>query len=85
MSAFDAEAERSEQRPILRERLVHGSDRCVPGGVMICARPDECKDVLAVGNRNGFFSDMYGAGSLRFFDVLNAWRSDGRLQGLELR
>ncbi len=39
----------------------------------------------AVGNRNGFFSDMYGAGSLRFFEVLNAWRSDGRLEGLDLR
>ena len=39
----------------------------------------------AAGNRNGFFSEMYGAGPLRFFEVLNAWRADGRMEGLELR
>lgn len=39
----------------------------------------------APGNRKGFFSDMYGAGPLRFFEVLDAWRSDGRLQGIDLR
>jgi cyclohexanone monooxygenase len=38
----------------------------------------------AAGNRNGFFSDMYGAGPLRFFQVLADWRSDGRLDGLTL-
>jgi cyclohexanone monooxygenase len=37
------------------------------------------------GNRRGFFSDMYGAGPLRFFDVLAAWRADGSLPGLSLR
>ncbi|MGZ5987246.1 MAG: flavin-containing monooxygenase, partial [Caulobacteraceae bacterium] len=37
------------------------------------------------GNRRGFFSDMYGAGPLRFFEKLEAWRADGRLEGLELR
>jgi len=35
--------------------------------------------------RGGFFSDMYGAGPLKFFDKLAAWRADGRLEGLELR
>src|SRR5258706_8182048 len=39
----------------------------------------------AVGNKNGFFSDMYGAGPLRFFEVLDEWRSTGHLEGLELR
>jgi cation diffusion facilitator CzcD-associated flavoprotein CzcO len=39
----------------------------------------------AVGNRSGFFSDMYGAGPLRFFEVLARWRDNGRLEGLELR
>ncbi|HWA60486.1 MAG TPA: monooxygenase, partial [Caulobacteraceae bacterium] len=39
----------------------------------------------AAGNRQGFFSDMYGAGPLRFFEVLKAWREDGRLEGIELR
>jgi cyclohexanone monooxygenase len=38
-----------------------------------------------VGNRQGFFSEMYGAGPIRFFEVLDAWRADGRLEGLELR
>ena len=37
------------------------------------------------GNRNGFFSDMYGAGPIRFFQVLQAWRADGGLPGLSLR
>jgi cation diffusion facilitator CzcD-associated flavoprotein CzcO len=39
----------------------------------------------ASGNRSGFFSDMYGAGPLKFFDLLSAWRADGRLEGLDLR
>jgi cation diffusion facilitator CzcD-associated flavoprotein CzcO len=39
----------------------------------------------APGNRNGFFSNMYGAGSLKFFELLDSWREDGRLEGLELR
>ncbi|WP_309604804.1 NAD(P)/FAD-dependent oxidoreductase [Phenylobacterium sp.] len=36
------------------------------------------------GNRKGFFSDMYGAGPLRFFEVLKAWRDEG-MPGLSLR
>ena len=39
----------------------------------------------ATGNRNGFFSDMYGAGPLRFFEVLKEWRDTGRLEGVDLR
>ncbi len=38
-----------------------------------------------VGNRSGFFSDMYGAGPLKFFEKLAAWRADGRMDGLALR
>ncbi|HEX5264906.1 MAG TPA: NAD(P)/FAD-dependent oxidoreductase [Phenylobacterium sp.] len=36
------------------------------------------------GNRAGFFSDMYGAGPLRFFEKLAAWRAAGDLEGLAL-
>jgi cation diffusion facilitator CzcD-associated flavoprotein CzcO len=39
----------------------------------------------AAGNRSGFFSDMYGAGPLRFFEVLAEWRGDGTMPGIELR
>jgi cyclohexanone monooxygenase len=39
----------------------------------------------AAGNRNGFFSEMYGAGPLQFFELLDAWRRDGTLEGLDLR
>ena len=39
----------------------------------------------AGGNRNGFFSEMYGAGPLRFFEVLEEWRAAGELEGLALR
>ena len=38
----------------------------------------------AKDNRAGFFSDMYGAGPLRFFKVLEGWRSDGLMGGLTL-
>jgi cyclohexanone monooxygenase len=38
----------------------------------------------ASGNRAGFFSDMYGAGPLRFFEVLQEWR-DADMPGMEMR
>jgi cyclohexanone monooxygenase len=38
----------------------------------------------AAGNRSGFFSDMYGAGPLRFFEVLAEWRATGELPGVTL-
>ncbi|MBV9044112.1 MAG: NAD(P)/FAD-dependent oxidoreductase [Alphaproteobacteria bacterium] len=37
-----------------------------------------------VGNRQGFFSDMYGAGPLKFFEVLKDWRN-ADMPGLSLR
>ena len=39
----------------------------------------------AVGNKSGFFSEMYGAGPLRFFEVLDEWRANGQMEGLDLR
>jgi len=36
------------------------------------------------GNRRGFFSDMYGAGPLKFFELLKAWRATGEMAGLSL-
>jgi cyclohexanone monooxygenase len=38
----------------------------------------------AEGNRQGFFSEMYGAGPLRFFEVLAGWRASGDLPGMTL-
>jgi hypothetical protein len=38
----------------------------------------------AVGNRGGFFSDMYGAGPIKFFQMLDAWRAAGRMEGIAL-
>ena len=38
-----------------------------------------------LGNPNGFFAGMYGAGPLPFFDLLEEWRADGELPGVELR
>ena len=38
----------------------------------------------AVGSRGGFFSDMYGAGPIKFFEVLEAWRKSGRMDGITL-
>ena len=39
----------------------------------------------ASGNKNGFFSDMYGAGPLAFFEKLADWRANGYMEGIELR
>ena len=36
-----------------------------------------------LGNPNGFFSAGYGAGSVRFFEIVKAWRAEGTLQGIE--
>ncbi len=38
----------------------------------------------AANNRQGFFSDMYGAGPLRFFELLAEWRATGELPGMTL-
>jgi cyclohexanone monooxygenase len=38
----------------------------------------------AADNRQGFFSEMYGAGPIRFFEKLAAWRGTGRMEGMEL-
>jgi cyclohexanone monooxygenase len=38
----------------------------------------------AAGNRQGFFSEMYGAGPLAYFDLLKGWREAGALEGLRL-
>ncbi|MBV1881323.1 MAG: NAD(P)/FAD-dependent oxidoreductase [Pseudomonadales bacterium] len=35
-------------------------------------------------NKDGFFSDMYGAGPIQFFRVLDDWRKTGELEGLEI-
>ena len=37
------------------------------------------------GNPNGFFSFAYGAGPLRFFEILEQWRDSGTLEGCEIR
>ncbi|HEY1415882.1 MAG TPA: NAD(P)/FAD-dependent oxidoreductase [Caulobacteraceae bacterium] len=39
----------------------------------------------AAGNRHGFFSEMYGLGPIRFFELLAEWRAKGDLQGLALQ
>lgn len=38
----------------------------------------------ADGNKQGFFTEGYGAGSVRFFEVLEEWRRDGRMAGIAL-
>ncbi len=37
------------------------------------------------GNPNGFFAFAYGAGPLRFFEILEQWRESGELDGCSLR
>ncbi len=36
------------------------------------------------GNPNGFFAGSYGAGPIKFFRILDAWRATGRMEGVEL-
>ena len=38
-----------------------------------------------VGNKNGFFSDMYGGGAVQFFEILDDWRATRTMPGLKLR
>lgn len=38
----------------------------------------------AAGSRSGFHTDMYGGGSIKFFQIPEAWRKDGRMEGLAL-
>ena len=35
------------------------------------------------GNNNGFFSGSYGGGPIRFFRILDEWRTSGRYEGVE--
>jgi cyclohexanone monooxygenase len=37
------------------------------------------------GNNSGFFSDMFGGSPIKFFRMLEDWRADGSMQGLDLR
>jgi cation diffusion facilitator CzcD-associated flavoprotein CzcO len=37
------------------------------------------------GNPNGFFAFAYGAGPLRFFEILDHWRASGELDGCSIR
>jgi cyclohexanone monooxygenase len=37
------------------------------------------------GNPNGFFSGAYGAGPVKFFEILHEWRAAGDLEGCELK
>ena len=37
------------------------------------------------GNPNGYFSFAYGAGPLRFFEILKEWRQGGELDGCDIR
>ncbi|HIG44317.1 MAG: NAD(P)/FAD-dependent oxidoreductase [bacterium] len=36
------------------------------------------------GNKNGFFSQMYGAGPIQFYKLLKQWRDQGDMEGLEV-
>ena len=37
-----------------------------------------------LGNPNGFFAGTYGAGPIRFFELLEEWRADGAMPGVEV-
>ena len=36
------------------------------------------------GNRSGFFSNMHGAGPIRFYEILREWREEGLMAGIKL-
>ena len=38
-----------------------------------------------LGNPNGFFAGTYGAGPIAFFELLDEWRADGTMSGVEVR
>jgi cyclohexanone monooxygenase len=36
------------------------------------------------GNKNSYFANTYGAGPLKFFEILEQWRASSHMEGLEL-
>jgi cyclohexanone monooxygenase len=48
---------------------------CTPGYYNSEGTPDA---------KNGFFSNVYGGGAVEFFDILKAWRAEGKLTGLHV-
>ncbi|MFT4585436.1 MAG: cyclohexanone monooxygenase [Gammaproteobacteria bacterium] len=48
---------------------------CTPGYYNSEGTPDA---------NNGFFSNVYGGGAVEFFDILKAWREEGKLTGLRV-
>ncbi|MCC6144322.1 MAG: monooxygenase, partial [Candidatus Hydrogenedentes bacterium] len=36
-------------------------------------------------NKNGFISGQYGGGAVKFFQILEDWRNEGNMEGLEVR
>jgi cyclohexanone monooxygenase len=37
------------------------------------------------GEGKGLFDGLYGPGPVAFYDLVNAWRADGRMEGLQIR
>jgi len=35
-------------------------------------------------NPNGFFAGVYGAGPIKFFRMLDKWRTEGDMNGVQL-
>ena len=58
MTALGTQAERREQRPVLRERLVDRPDRLVAGGVVVGARADEREHLVRVGDGDGAVAEL---------------------------
>ena len=50
MAALDAQPERREQRPVLRQRLVHRADRLIARRMVVGARADEGEHLVRVGD-----------------------------------
>ena len=69
-----------------QEAYVEEVRRLAPGGARFYQEctPGYYNSEGQSGNKNGFFSDMYGAGPLQFFEVLGQWRDTGKMEGIAL-
>ena len=68
----------------------NGSTRCVrrlawPSASTRACTPGYYNNEGQLGNPVGFFASTYGAGPIPFFQMLDEWRADGRLDGTVIR
>ena len=56
-------------------------DKVVASGCQVIFAPRELE---SLGGGYGFFENIYGEGAVQFYQMLERWRDDGALDGVEI-